>query len=58
MHSVTSENDYEMITSIQQKLIFEKISPAKSTGDILHELLYELNQLKAELIGQGYFYHT
>ncbi len=51
MHSVTSENDYEMITSIQQKLIFEKISPAKSIGDVLHELLHELNQLKAELIG-------
>ncbi len=51
MHSVTSENDYEIITNIQQKLIFEQISPAKSIGKILHELLQELNQLKAQLTG-------
>jgi len=51
MHSVTSENNYEMITTIQQKIIFEKISPSKSLGDILHELMQELNQLKSELTG-------
>jgi len=51
MHSVTSENNYEMITTIQQKLIFEKILPSKSLGDILNELMQELNQLKAELTG-------
>ena len=51
MHSVTSENerDYEMITSIQQKIIFEKVLPSKSKGEILNELMQELNQLKAEL---------
>ncbi|UJR28934.1 hypothetical protein I4U23_010152 [Adineta vaga] len=51
MHSITSENerDYEMITNIQQKLIFDKIPLSKSTGDILHSLMQELNQLKAEL---------
>ncbi|CAF3737280.1 unnamed protein product, partial [Adineta steineri] len=51
MHSVTSENerDYEMITNIQQKLIFDKIPLSKSTGEILHGLMQELNQLKAEL---------
>jgi hypothetical protein len=57
MHSVTSENDYEIITNIQQKLIFEKISPSKSTGDVLHELLHELNQLKADLTGLIYLSH-
>jgi hypothetical protein len=53
MHSVTSDNerDYEMITNIQQKIIFEKISPSKSKGEILNELMQELNQLKAELTG-------
>jgi hypothetical protein len=44
-----------MITTIQQKLIFEKILPSKSIGEILHELRQELNQLKAELIGQRDF---
>lgn len=52
MHSVTSENDYEMIRNIQKKLSFEKILPAKSLGDILHELMQELNHLKAELTGK------
>jgi hypothetical protein len=54
MHSVSSENerDYEMITSIQQKLIFDKITPSKSTGEILNVLMQELNQLKAELTGK------
>jgi len=54
MHSVSSENerDYEMITSIQQKLIFDKITPSKSTGEILNILMQELNQLKAELTGK------
>jgi hypothetical protein len=55
MHSVTSENNYEMITTIQQKIIFEKILPSKSLGDILHELMQELNQLKSELTGSIYF---
>jgi len=57
MYSVTSENDYELITNIQQKLSFEKILPSKSRGEILHELMQELNQLKAELIGKIYFYN-
>ena len=54
MHSVTSDNerDYEMITNIQQKLIFDKITPSRSTGEILHTLMQELNQLKAELTGR------
>ncbi len=54
MHSVSSENerDYEMITSIQQKVIFDKITPSKSTGEILNGLMQELNQLKAELTGR------
>jgi hypothetical protein len=54
MHSVSSENerDYEMITSIQQKLIFDKITPSKSIGEILNSLMQELNQLKAELTGK------
>jgi hypothetical protein len=54
MHSITSENDrdYEMITSIQQKLIFDKITPSKCTGEILNGLMQELNQLKAELTGK------
>jgi hypothetical protein len=53
MHSVTSENerDYEMITSIQQKIIFEKVLRSKSKGEILNELMQELNQIKAELTG-------
>ena len=53
VHSITSENDrdYELITNIQQKLIFDKITPSKSTGEILHVLMQELNQLKAELTG-------
>ncbi len=57
MHSVSSENerDYEMITSIQQKLIFDKITPSKSIGIILNGLLQELNQLKAELTGKKIF---
>jgi hypothetical protein len=57
MHSVTSENerDYEMITTIQQKLIFDKIPLSKSIGEILHGLMQELNQLKAELTGKIYF---
>src|SRR5579871_6566273 len=57
MHSITSDNDrdYEMITSIQQKLIFDKITPSKSTGEILNGLMHELNQLKAELTGKIYF---
>jgi hypothetical protein len=54
MHSVSSENerDYEMITSIQQKVIFDKITPSKSTGEILNGLMQELIQLKAELTGR------
>ena len=57
IHSVTSDNerDYEMITNIQQKLIFDKITPSKSTGEILHLLMQELNQLKAELTGECRF---
>jgi len=57
MHSVSSENerDYEMITNIQQKLIFDKITPSKSTGEILNGLMQELNQLKAELTGKKSF---
>ena len=53
MHSVTSDNEreYEMIISIQQKLIFDKITPSKSIGEIMHGLMQELNQLKAELTG-------
>jgi hypothetical protein len=60
MHSVSSENDrdYDLITSVQQKLIFEKITPSKSIGEILHELMQELNQLKAELTGKNYFYSS
>jgi hypothetical protein len=55
MHSVSSENDrdYEMIINIQQKLIFDKITPSKSTGEILNGLMQELNQLKAELTGKN-----
>ncbi|CAF3522158.1 unnamed protein product [Rotaria socialis] len=51
IYSVTSDNDrdYEMITNIQQKLIFDKITPSKSTGEILNTLMQELNHLKAEL---------
>jgi hypothetical protein len=54
MQTVTSDNerDYETIISIQQKLIFDKITPSKSVGDILHGLMQELNQLKAELTGE------
>lgn len=54
MHSVASENerDYELIASIQQKLIFDKIVPSKSIGEIMHGLMQELNQLKAELTGK------
>jgi hypothetical protein len=57
MHSVSSENerDYEMIQNIQQKLIFDKITPSKSTGEILNGLMQELNQLKAELTGKKKF---
>lgn len=56
MYSVTSDNDrdYETITNIQQKIIFDKITPSKSTGDILNGLMQELNHLKAELTGKGY----
>lgn len=59
MYSVTSDNDrdYEMITNIQQKLIFDKITPAKSTGEILNGLMQELNHLKAELTGKVYFFN-
>ncbi|CAF0992403.1 unnamed protein product [Rotaria sordida] len=51
IYSISSDNDrdYEMITNIQQKLIFDKITPAKSTGEILNGLMQELNHLKAEL---------
>jgi len=54
MYSVTSENerDYDMIISIQQKIIFEKVLPSKSKGEILNELMQELNQLKSELTGK------
>lgn len=54
MHSVTTENerDYELIATIQRKLIFDKITLSKSTGEILHGLMQELNQLKAELTGK------
>lgn len=52
MHSVTSETDYEMIRYIQQKLVFERIVPAKSMSEILHELFQELNQLKSEFTGE------
>lgn len=55
MHSVTSETDHEMIVSIQQKISFDRIPPAKSTGEILHELMNELNQIKLELIGFATF---
>ena len=51
MHSVTSESDYEMIRYVQQKLIFERITPAKPMSEILQRLLQELNQLKSEFIG-------
>jgi len=53
MHSVTSENDhdFQMITNIQQKLVFKRIPPSKSTGDILNGLMQELNQLKMESTG-------
>lgn len=55
MQTVSSENerDYELITSIQQKLIFDKITPSKSTGEIMNNLMQESNQLKAELTGKG-----
>jgi hypothetical protein len=55
MHSVASENerDYEMIANIQQKLIFDKIPLSKSIGEILHGLMQDLNQLKAELTGKN-----
>ena len=54
MHSVSSENerDFEMITNIQQKLIFDKLPSPKSTGEILNGLMQELNQIKAELTGK------
>lgn len=52
MHSVTSESDYEMIRYVQQKLIFERITPAKPMSEILQRLLQELNQLKSEFIGE------
>jgi len=53
MQTVSSENerDYELITSIQQKLIFDKITPSKSTGELMNNLMQESNQLKAELTG-------
>ncbi|CAF0857757.1 unnamed protein product [Adineta steineri] len=55
LHSVTSENsyDFEMITHIQQKIIFEKIPLAKSTGEILTELKKELYQLKVDLTDES-----
>ncbi|CAF0895311.1 unnamed protein product [Rotaria sp. Silwood1] len=55
IYSISSENerDYEMITNIQQKLIFDKITPAKSTGEILNSLMQELNHLKAELTDES-----
>lgn len=56
MHSVTSENEYEMIRNIQKKISFEKILPAKSAGEILHELMQELNHIKAELTGKIHFF--
>jgi hypothetical protein len=42
-----------MITNIQQKLIFDKITPSKSTGEVLNTLMQELNQIKAELTGSN-----
>ncbi|CAF1474341.1 unnamed protein product, partial [Rotaria sordida] len=55
IYSISSDNDrdYEMITNIQQKLIFDKITPAKSTGEILNGLMQELNHLKAELTDES-----
>ncbi|CAF5120560.1 unnamed protein product, partial [Rotaria magnacalcarata] len=51
MNSMTSQNDsdYEIIRSIQQKLIFGKIVPPKSMAEIFNELTQELNQLNGEL---------
>ena len=43
-----NERDYELITNIHQKLIFDKITPSKSAGVLLNELRQELNQLKCK----------
>jgi hypothetical protein len=57
MHSVMSENDrdYELITNIHQKLVFEKITPFKSNNEILHDLRHELRQLQNKSIGKLHF---
>ena len=54
MHSVISENDrdYELITTIHQKLVFEKIPPFKSNNEILHDLRHELKQLQNKSTGK------
>ena len=46
-----------MITNIQQKVIFDKITSPKSTGEILNELMQELNYLKVDLTGKFFFYY-
>ncbi|CAF0812442.1 unnamed protein product, partial [Didymodactylos carnosus] len=56
--TITCENDrdYELISQIQQKLIFDKLTQPKCTGEILNGLMSELNQLKAELTGISFEY--
>ncbi|UJR20708.1 hypothetical protein I4U23_023829 [Adineta vaga] len=51
MQTVTSDNsrDFAIITNVQQKIFFEKIPISKSIGEILHDLRFELNQLKADV---------
>ncbi|CAF3810181.1 unnamed protein product, partial [Didymodactylos carnosus] len=58
MSTVTCENDrdYELISQIQQKLIFDKLTPSKCSGEVLNSLMSELNQLKAELTGIQFEY--
>ncbi|CAF1372114.1 unnamed protein product [Adineta ricciae] len=53
--SVTSDNsrDFAIITTVQQKILFEKIPVSKSNGEILHGLRLELNQLKADVADES-----
>lgn len=53
MRSVTTENDhdFQLIINVRQKIVFEKMPPSKSTGEILNRLMQELNLLKMELTG-------
>ncbi|CAF1351665.1 unnamed protein product [Didymodactylos carnosus] len=55
MSTVTCENDsdYELISQIQQKLVFDKLTPSECTGEVLNGLMLEWNQLKAEITDES-----